>query len=372
MDESTFPTESFIKWQPSPLMEWAKAIAGRGRYNLARSGVPSVTDVREIPGGPFEADLWGHNEGGHEGLKGCIAAMYGEAPANVLLAQGASECNFLIAGAVLAGGGSAIVETPVYEPLLRAIEVWADRVIRLPRRRENGFQPDPDELRRLAAKDVRLVVLTDLHNPTHVALEPARLQEIMTAARETGAMVMIDEVFLPMLRRDHRTHGHEFGAISVNGLDKSWGLDAIRVGWAVGPEEIVGRAYRLNNLLGVNQPYLTEDLAFRILSSRVAVESLIGRADRANEGRALLDEFVEQTPEVRYVPSDGGISAVVELPEGISDRELAERLLAEEHTVVFPGSFFEYPGTLRVSFGGGTEETREGFRRLSQRIRTGS
>ena len=60
---------------------------------------------------------------------------------------------------------------------------------------------------------------------------------------------------------------------------------------------------------------------------------------------------------------------MVELPEGTDDREFAERLLAEENTVVFPGSYFEYPGALRVSFGGPEKSTREGLARLSRRIK---
>lgn len=362
--------DRFVKWQPSLLMEWAKESRPVGAYHLAVSGVPSIKDVGEIPGGPFEPRMWGRNYFGHEGLKERIAAMYGATPENILLAQGASQCNFLMAGALLAGGGTAIVETPVYEPILRAVEVWADRVIRLPRRRENGFQPDPDELRTLLTKDTRLIALTDLHNPSQTALDAERLTEIISAAREAGAQVMIDEVFLPMIRRDHRTHGFGYGAISINGLDKSWGLDAMRIGWAVAPAEVVQRAYRLNNLLGVNQPYLTEDLAFRILSSEKAVTWMIARAEKAmKDGRALFDEFAAATPQATCVPTAGGINAVVELPEGTNDREFAERLQREENTVVFPGSFFEYPAALRVSFGGPEKSTREGLARLSRSIK---
>ncbi|MDD5087419.1 MAG: pyridoxal phosphate-dependent aminotransferase [bacterium] len=363
--------EKFVKWQPSPLMEWAKESHPADALSLAVSGVSSIKDIGEIPGGPFEARVWGRNYFGHEGLKTRIAAMYGAAPENILIAQGASQCNFLMAGALLAGGGTAIVETPVYEPILQAVEVWADRVIRLPRRKENGFQPDPDELRALLTKNTRLIALTDLHNPTQTALDAERRTAIIAVARAAGARVMIDEVFLPMIRRDHRTHGYADGAISNNGLDKSWGLDALRIGWAVGPADVVNRAYRLNNLLGVNQPFLTEDLADRILGSEHAVKWMIARADQAaRTGRALFDEFVSATPEAACIPIPGGINAVVELPRGTDDRKFAERLLAEENTIVFPGSFFEYSGALRVSFGGIETTTREGLQRLSRRIKT--
>lgn len=359
----------YKKWCPSALMEWAKFGAGNARYNLAHSGIPPVTNLSEIPGGPFAPDLCGVNYAGHEGLKALIAEMYHARPENVLLAQGASECNFLIAGAALAEEGTAIVETPCYEPLLRSIEVWADRVVRLPRRKENRYQPDPDELRNLPSSQTRLVMLTNLHNPSHVVLENERLRDIIHSAETVGAVVVCDEVYLRMYEPEHIKHGFSHGAVSINSLGKTWGLDALRVGWSVGPEKLIDRAYRLNNLLGVNQPYMTEDLAWRILSSKVAREWLTARALKACEGRRYFDDFLDNTPQVRCVLPDAGISGFIELPERTDDMAFVQRLIAEKDTVAFPGHFFGAPGTLRVSFGGEPDDMVEGLQRLSEAIR---
>ena len=359
----------FLKWQPSELMEWAKTgYTTEGHFNLVRSGLPSVTRIDELRGGPFVPDLHGHNEWGHEGLNAVLAGMYGTQPENVLIAQGASQSNFLMAGAILADGGTAIVETPMYQPVMRSIQVWADKVIRLPRRKEDGYLPDPADLRNLLDKNTRLVMLTNLHNPTHATLNMDALSSMVEMASDAGAVVMIDEVFLAMLRRDHRTHGFARGAISVNSLDKSWGLDALRVGWAIGPAELVHRAYRLNNLLGVNQPFMTEDLAWRVLSSPEAVEHMTANAQKASDGRKLFDAFLAATPQVTCTRPAAGISALVELPEGMDDQDFARELLAAKQTIVFPGSFFDCPGTVRVSFGGPVDEVREGLSRLSTQV----
>jgi aspartate/methionine/tyrosine aminotransferase len=360
------------RWQPTVLMEWAKSGYAVGALNLACSGVPSITNLNEIPGGPFESHLYGKNYFGHEGLKATIADRYGVELEQVLIAQGASQCNFLMAGAALASGGTAIVETPVYEPILRAVEVWADDVIRLPRRKSNGFQPDPDELKALLTADTRLVMLTNLHNPSQVALEPDRLTAIVEAASRAGAVVMLDEVFLPMIQRDYRRHGASRGAISVNSLGKSWGLDSLRVGWAVGPKDLIYSAYRLNNLLGVNQPFITEDLGCLILQRPEAVEYLVQRAARAAANRDLFTEFLQRTPQVSCVPPSGGISALVDLPMGMDDAAFSRKLLSAQDTVVFPGHYFECPGAIRVSFGEQREMVREGLHRLSHFIKAQS
>ncbi len=358
----------FRRWRPTHLMEWAKSGHALGVYNLSRSGIPLIPDLKLLPGGPFKPDFCGHNEWGHEGLKAVIGEMYDAEPGGVLLAQGASQCNFLMAGAILSAGGTAIVETPVYEPVMRGIEVWADRVDFLPRRKENGFLPDPDELRHLIDGKTRLIWLTNLQNPTHSYLSTEAMAAIVEIASDAGAMVVVDEVFHTMLDRDHRHHAHSVGAISINSLGKSWGLDSLRVGWAVGPTELVYRAYRLNNLLGVNQPYSTEDLACRILSEPAAVDYIAAWAKTAAKGRALFEHFLERTPQVSCMMPPAGICAVVELPAGIDDIEFCRKLLERKATTVFPASLFKYPGAVRVAFGGPRDDTAEGLKRLREMI----
>ncbi len=358
----------FSKWHPTELMEWAKFGYAGVRFNLATSGIPPVPSLAEIPGGPYAPVLHGTNYAGHEGLKATLAKLYAVQPENILLAQGASECNFLIAGAALANGGTAIVETPCYQPILRSIDVFADRILRLPRRAEHRYQPDPDEVRALLTPDTKLVMLTNLHNPTHTSLDSDRLEAIVQAAKQVGAEVVCDEVYLRMYQPDHCRHGHAFGAVSTNSLGKTWGLDSLRVGWSVGPAELIHRAYRLNNLLGVNQPYLTEDLACQILNQPEAVMWLDDRARRAAEGKKLFDGFLQRLPGLQQIHPDGGFSACVHLPGGADDFAFTQRLMETKSTVVFPCSFHEMPGFVRVSFGGDAVMVEEGLQRLAAAI----
>lgn len=349
-------------------MEFAKFGYSGAVYNLARSGITQFTSLDSVPGGPFRPALTGPNFAGHERLKEVIAEWYGARPENVLLAQGASQCDFLIAGAALSGGGEAIFETPTYEPPRNGVEVWSERVVDLPRRMEHGCLPDAAELKSLLTDRTRLVCLTNLHNPTNVCMSGDLVRGLVETASTVGATVMVDEVFLPWITRDHREHGFASGAVSINGLDKCWGLDGLRVGWAVGPADLIRRAYRLNNLLGVNQPYMTEDLAWRIMSSPAAIDFLIRNAAKHAEGRSLFDEFVRQTPRAHCVIPAAGITALVILPAGTDDIEFTRGLLTDDETIVFPGSLFNAPGSVRVSFGGPQPEMREGLARLSRRI----
>ena len=149
----------YKKWHPTELMEFAKTSLQGGKYNLGRSSVPSITNLSDLPGSPFEFHPWGINMFGHEGLKVILSDWYCANPENILIAQGTSQANFLMAGAILADGGTAIVEAPTYQPILCGIQVFSDQLIRLPRRKENLFQPEPEEFRKLLTSDTKLVWL---------------------------------------------------------------------------------------------------------------------------------------------------------------------------------------------------------------------
>ncbi|MCB1059198.1 MAG: aminotransferase class I/II-fold pyridoxal phosphate-dependent enzyme [Calditrichaeota bacterium] len=362
--------QAYALWRGSSIQEWAKSTLTGPTPSLARSAVPMVKSLSEIPGGPYKANITGKNAYyGHPELKARIAQLYDASPEEVLLAQGASQVNFLIAGALLEHGGEAIVESPVYEPIVRGIEMLADKVKVLKRKPTHGFQPGLQDLKSLISRDTKLVWLTNLHNPTQVELDTEVLRECVEMCRDAGAALVVDEVYLNFTRPDFRSHAFTYGGISVNSLDKTWGLDSLRVGWAVAPSEIVDRAYKFNNLMGVTQPYVTEDLANQILRDDSAVEWFKLRRNTSCGQFSLLTSFLKRTPELELLPPSGGVNACLKLPEGLDDRRFVEALWKVKQVRVFPGSLFELPGYIRVSVGCDPVETRLHLGELGDMIR---
>lgn len=357
-------------WRGSVLQEWAKSVLTLPTPSLYRSAVPLVKSLSDIPGGPYIPRISGPNAAyGHQGLKARLAQLYDASPEEILVAQGASQANYLVAGALFENGGTAIVETPTYEPVMRGIEMLADRIIRLPRRKANGYQPDPAELKSLITDDTKLVWLTNLQNPTQIELENERLQALVEICDRVGAMVVVDEVYLNCTRPDFRSHGFTYGAISVDSLCKTWGLDQLRVGWAVAPADIVERAYKFNNLMGVVQPYVTEDLADQILRSESAVAWFKLRLQTACGQMSMLTSFLKSVPELEMLPPSGGMNVCLKLPKGVDDLKFVEALIREKKVGAFPCSLFELPGYVRVSVGGDPVELRQHLSRLGEMVR---
>ena len=130
----------------------------------------------------------------------------------IATAPGTSGANFLVFVALLQGGGDVLVEQPGYDPLMGAAAVLGARVTRFERRFEDGYRLDPDAVRRAITPRTRLVVITNLHNPSGVLASDEDLDEVGRIADGVGAKVLVDEVYLDSVQAWRKPPGLRSGA----------------------------------------------------------------------------------------------------------------------------------------------------------------
>lgn len=346
----------------SAYMAWAKEISqAPTKHELTGSGIPSqpwsAMPAEDLP-------LWAPHAYGSPRLRARIGALHGARADQVLLASGTSMTNYLVAAAHLQRGDKVVVESPTYEPLTQTLRFAGAEVVDLPRRWENRFQPDPADLERVIA-GAKMVVLTNLHNPTGVQLEPDRLDALVTITARAGALLLVDEVYLDFLQ--DAPHARVGDHVVVTGsLTKVYGLTGLRAGWAVGPEALIDRTWEVKNLISVLDPYPTEELADRIVARREEFRQPI--LAHASAGRKVFCDWAHGEG-LEFVEPPGGIIVALKLPDGMSGFALGEHLVAAHDTRVVPGEFFDLPGFVRVGFGGNQALLAEGLRRLALGIR---
>ena len=347
-------------------MEWAKQNGMRARYSLASSGVSRVS--REELGLRLEdLELFGANEYGDERLREALAARYGAHAEACLLAEGTSMANVLVAGALLETGDRALLESPGYEPMLRVAQLFGAEAVPLPRRFEDGFRVDEAALARELQRGAKLVWITNLHNPSGVLLDREALERIYAAVERAGAWLGVDEVYLDFVPGQPSAASLGRRAFITTSFTKVMGLSDIRMGWAVGDPGLMARARRLHGMFSAQTSYPS------VCVARVAVPQMERLAARGREqsarGRAVLEEWLAQHPEVREVRPAGGLVSFPRLPEGTDDAALVERLMREFDTAAVPGRFFQGPGHLRLGVGAPPGELREGLRRLGEALK---
>ncbi|HUI83018.1 MAG TPA: aminotransferase class I/II-fold pyridoxal phosphate-dependent enzyme [Candidatus Binatia bacterium] len=349
----------------SPYMQFAKLRSG-ARYNLAASGIASCP-ISELPVRVEDLEINGPDLYGYAPLKERLAKLTGVPPECVVTAAGTSMANHLAMAATLEPGEEALVEWPTYELLVTTLQYLGATVRHFRRRREDGFRLDPAEVERQITPHTRLVVLTNLHNPSGAWTDEATLRTIGDIAGRHSARVLVDEVYLEALYEQRPRPAIHLGDhfLVTSSLTKAFGLSGLRCGWVLANPELTRRMWHINDLYGVNGAHPAE------LLSVIALDNLDRIAARAKKlleaNRPLLDALLQSRRDLACVRPEFGTIAFPQLLSGTVDA--LDRLLREKYeTSIVPGRHFGMPQHFRIGIGGEPEMTRAGLKRLGSAL----
>src|ERR1700730_16231767 len=178
----------------SDYMHWAKT-QGNARFNLASSGMPNFP-LADLPVRLEELEITGTSGYGDAPLQEALAAKMGAPKECVVAAAGTSMANHLAMAALIAPGDEVLIEHPTYELLLSVAHYLGADVKRFSRTAEDGFRVYASEVAKNMTAHTRVVVLTNLHNPSSAFVDDDTLKKIGEAAACVGACVLVDEAYL--------------------------------------------------------------------------------------------------------------------------------------------------------------------------------
>jgi len=350
----------------APYMTWAKHHT-KARLDLTGSNLLPCT-LDELPGAREAMELYGRNDDGWPPLVSAIAERYGVPENHVATASGASGANFMALGAVLRPGDTLLAEWPGYDPHAGAAHFLGARVNTFDRGWTRGFALDPDAVEEALTPDTRAIILTNLHNPSGVYAEPEALAAVGELAREVGAKVIVDEVYLDALQGVDRTPAATRGDvfISTNSLTKSYGLAGVRIGWMLADPETTERALRVRDVVDAVGSIPSETIGVLAFGR---LDDLLERArDVVRPGAALFSDFVDARPELEWIQPLGGSVGFPRLI-GVEDAEPFVDMAAADFDVgVTPGRFFGAPEHFRVAVAGEYTVLERGLEALGRAL----
>jgi aspartate/methionine/tyrosine aminotransferase len=355
----------FMRHKHSDYMHWSKT-QSRARFNLATSGVAAFP-LRELPVDLKKLEINGENNYGYEPLQSAIAKHHGVDPECVVEAAGTSMANHLAMAAIIEPGDEVLIEHPAYGPVLDVAQYLQANVKRFPRTEENGWMVDQETIRRCVTPKTRLVVITNLHNPTSVLTPDLVLREIGDIARSVRALVLVDEVYLDAVYKDTPQTSFHLGSefVVTSSLTKVYGVSGLRCGWILARPDLAWKMRRLNDLYSATPVYPSELLSVFVFEH---LNLLRERARRILDAdRKLLHDFLTRQPALSAAQTDWGTTSFVRLRNGKADSFL-ERLRMEFETSAVPGRFFEMPDHFRIGMGVNTEMFGEGLNRLGRAL----
>ena len=330
----------------SEFMYWAKT-RPRVKYDLALSGILNLP-FPELDVKLNELELHGDNAYGYRPLVEALAAHCHVAPENVVtISGGTSMANHLAMAALLEHGDEVLIEQPTYDPLLAIAEYLGARIKRFPRRFEDSFKIDIVELEKQITPRTRVIVLTNLHNPSSELVDETTLRKIGELARDVGARVLVDEVYLEAMFENSPPSavllGPEF--VATSSLTKGYGLSGLRCGWILADAEVAKKIRRLDDIFAASAPNVMERL------SVVALNQLPRIAARAKAmletNRETLNSFFEMRDDLDALSTKFGTTSFPRLRDGNVEK-LSTLLIEKYETAVVPGRFFESPDHIRI------------------------
>jgi aspartate/methionine/tyrosine aminotransferase len=288
---------------------------------------------------------------------------------------------------LLDAGDEALLPAPYWTTYPEPIRLAGAIPIELPTDESTGFRVTVDQLEAARTPRTKLLVFVSPSNPTGAVYPPDEVTAIGQWAAEHGVWVVTDEIY------EHLTFGdNEFTSIAtavpeladqcvvLNGVAKTYAMTGWRVGWMIGPSDIIKAATNL-------QSHATSNV--NNVAQRAALAAVAGPLDAVAEMRdaftrrgATAHKMLNGIDGVTCIEPQGAFYAFPNLTgllgrdirgrKAGSTTELAELLLEEAKVAIVPGEAFGAPGYARLSFALGDDDLGEGLRRVADLVADGS
>jgi len=282
-----------------------------------------------------------------------LAQAYSVDIEHILPTTGATGALSLLYRAYLSPGDHVLVESPgfdLFEDIAHALRAHVDCFNRCGDR----FEVDPDEIESRIQKNTRLIVLTNLHNPSGMLMGEDTLLAVARMAGRHDIKVIVDEVYGEYADASVRPRSAAQlspNLISVSSLTKIYGLSTLRCGWIVADPNVLAPVRALNDQFEFGVSKLSHAVAALVLENRATFDeywhSTMAAARPIMQG--YFDRWRDEGLVTGLLPEYGCIT----FPglTGITDTQSFSAWLADQYgVIVVPGELFRAAGYVRIGF----------------------
>ncbi|MDK7904984.1 pyridoxal phosphate-dependent aminotransferase [Winkia sp. UMB0889B] len=306
-------------------------------------------------------------------------------PANVLVTNGAKQAVTQTFATLLDPGDEVLMPTPYWTTYPEVISLSGGVTVPVFADAEQNFKITVAQLEEKRTDKTKAVLICSPTNPTGAVYTPAELREIGQWALDKGVWVIADEIYEHLLY-DGAEPAHIVKEVPeladqtvvINGVAKTYAMTGWRVGWMIGPKDVITAAANL-------QSHLTSNVCN--VAQRAALEAVSGPLTAVEEMRKAFDSrrrtMVKMLNQIDgfTVPTPQGAFYVYASVKDVLGREiagqvahtsaeLAQIILHEAEVAAVPGEAFGPSGYLRFSYALGDEDLVEGISRVQKLIGT--
>ena len=302
-------------------------------------------------------------------------------PAQVLVTNGGKQAIYQAFAAMLDPGDEVIVPAPYWTTYPEAIQLAGGVPVDVLADETQDYKVTVEQLEAARTERTKVLLFVSPSNPTGAVYTADEIRAIGAWVEEHGLWVLTDEIYEHLVYDDLDTGSlpvlcpelAEYTVV-VNGVAKTYAMTGWRVGWVIGPKDIVKAATNL-------QSHATSNVAN--VSQRAAIAALEGDLTAVDEMKVAFDRrrrtIVSMLNEIDGVvcPTPGGAFYAYPSVKGLlgkeydgtlveTSAELAEYILDKAEVAIVPGEAFGSPGYLRLSYALGDDDIVEGITRLQK------
>jgi aspartate aminotransferase len=295
----------------------------------------------------------------------------------VLVTNGGKQAVYETFAALIDPGDEVLLPAPYWTTYPECIQLAGGSAVEVFADESQDYKVTVAQLEAALTEHTKVLLFVSPSNPTGSVYTADEIREIGLWAYEKGLWVVTDEIYEHLLY-----DGVDTGSIAtlvpevapytivLNGVAKTYAMTGWRVGWMIGPDDVVKAAANL-------QSHATSNVAN--VSQRAAIAALEGDLSAVDAMRAAFDRrrqtIVSMLNEIPGVvcPTPRGAFYVFPAVKGLLERtgiastaELTEHILEKAEVAIVPGEAFGAPGYLRLSYALGDDDLIEGITRLQK------
>ena len=304
-------------------------------------------------------------------------------PSQVLVTNGGKHAIYNAFATLLDPGDEVLVPEPYWTTYPEAIRLAGGVPVFVPSSVSSGYKVTPADLERHLSPRTKVLLFVSPSNPTGAVYSRAETEAVAAFAAEQGLWVLADEIYEHLIYDDATStsiatvdpRGMDYTVI-VNGVAKTYAMTGWRVGWMVGPKDVVTGAINLQSQSTSNVNNIAQRAAVAALTGdQSEVEVMRQAFDRR---RRLIVSLLRDIPGVVCPMPEGAFYTYPEVgglvardysgTRPTNSSELAAVILDQAKVAVVPGEAFGTPGFFRLSYALSDADIEEGIKRVTKLV----
>ncbi|MDL4776329.1 MULTISPECIES: pyridoxal phosphate-dependent aminotransferase [Thermomonosporaceae] len=301
--------------------------------------------------------------------------------AQVLVTNGGKQAVYQAFAALLDPGDEVIVPTPYWTTYPESIKLAGGVPVDVVADETTGYRVSVEQLEAARTDRTKVLLFVSPSNPTGAVYSRDQIEAIGRWADEHGLWVITDEIYEHLVYGDAEFHSMPAvvpeladRTIVVNGVAKTYAMTGWRVGWMIGPKDVIKAAANMQSHATSNVANVSQAAALAAVTGDLAAVAEMRTAfDRR---RQTMVRMLNEIPGVLCPEPEGAFYAYPSV-KGLLGKEirgkrpqtsveLASLILEEAEVALVPGEAFGTPGYFRLSYALGDEDLTEGVSRVAK------